>query len=251
MTSFRCCFARYEVSKCMLLEIVLLCTLNLSFCIFNILLLLCVCLSVFGNMIAIDADYTTDFKFHPTIGCCCFNSHNDISQVAERNVSIIPHTRHRRPFFPQPDCCCCVPFLTTTSLSHSLSPPRRASQRNVSMAAERGVERPSIAQPDCCCCVSILITTTPPSPHLSRIDPWPQNGPMCLFMPQGRYLSQVFDAFVFLRKHSVQTGDFSESFRNHFLFTLTTNMIVTSPPEYLHENAMQKNKKINLEEMAV
>ena len=28
-----------------------------------------------------------------------------------------------------------------------------------------------------------------------------------------------------------------------FLFTLTTNMIVTSPPEYLHENAMQKNKK--------
>ena len=36
-----------------------------------------------------------------------------------------------------------------------------------------------------------------------------------------------------------------------FLFTLTTNMIVTSLPEYLHENAMQKNKKINLEEMAV
>ena len=49
----------------------------------------------------------------------------------------------------------------------------------------------------------------------------------------------------------MQTGDFSESFRNHFLFTLTTNMIVTSPREYLHENAMQKNKKINLEEMAV
>ena len=69
--------------------------------------------------------------------------------------------------------------------------------------------------------------------------------------PKGRYLSQVFDAFVFLRKHSVQTGDFSESFRNHFFVYLTTNMIVTSPPEYLHENAMQKNKKINLEEMAV
>ena len=49
----------------------------------------------------------------------------------------------------------------------------------------------------------------------------------------------------------MRTGDFSESFRNHFLFTLTTNMIVTSPPEYLHENAMQKNKKINLEEMAL
>ena len=28
--------------------------------------LLCVCLSVFGNIIAIDADYTTYFKFHPT-----------------------------------------------------------------------------------------------------------------------------------------------------------------------------------------
>ena len=50
----------------------------------------------------------------------------------------------------------------------------------------------------------------------------------------------------------MQTGDFSESFRNRFfLFTLTTNMIVTSPPEYLNENAMQKNKKINLEEMTV
>ena len=57
--------------------------------------------------------------------------------------------------------------------------------------------------------------------------------------------------YVFLRKQSVQTGDFSESFRNHFLFTLTTNLTVTSLPEYLHENAMQKNKKINLEEMAV
>ena len=73
-------------------------------------------------MIAIDADYTTDFKFHSTRGCCCFTSHNDDSQVAKRNVSIIAYTRHRNPYLPQPDCCCCVPFLTTTSLSLSLSP---------------------------------------------------------------------------------------------------------------------------------
>ena len=46
----------------------------------------------------------------------------------------------------------------------------------------------------------------------------------------------------------MQTGDFSEVSDIIFLFTLTTNMIVTSLPEYLHENAMQKNKKINLEE---
>ena len=56
----------------------------LSFYILNILLLLCVCLSVFGNIIVFDADYSTDFKFHSTRGCC-FNSHNDVPEVAQRN----------------------------------------------------------------------------------------------------------------------------------------------------------------------
>ena len=37
----------------------------------------------------------TDFKFHQTICCSCFNSHNDVPQVAQRNVSIVTHTRHR------------------------------------------------------------------------------------------------------------------------------------------------------------
>ena len=102
---------------------------NLSFYIRNILLLLCVCLSVFGKIIAIDADSSTDFKFNPT-RACCFNSHNDMPQVAQRNASIVAHTQHRSPYLSQPDCCCFVPFLITTS-------PPPASQRNVSMVAER------------------------------------------------------------------------------------------------------------------
>ena len=122
--------------------------------------LLCICyscgnlyhLSVFGNIIAIDVDYSTDFKFHPTRGCC-FNSYNDVPQVAQRNVSIVANTRHRSPYLSQPDCCCFVSFRITT--------PPPASQRNVSMAAERGVVHPSIAQPDCCCCVLILKTMFP------------------------------------------------------------------------------------------
>ena len=122
-----------------------------------VLLCICLCgnlyhLSVFGNIIAIDVDYSTDFKFHPTRGCC-FNSYNDVPQVAQRNVSIVANTRHRSPYLPQPDCCCFVSFLITT--------PPPASQRNVSMAAERGVVHPSIAQPDCCCCVLILKTMFP------------------------------------------------------------------------------------------
>ena len=52
----------------------------------------------------------TDFKFHQTLGCSCFNSHNDVPQVAQRNVSIVAHTRHRSPYLPQPDCGCFVPF---------------------------------------------------------------------------------------------------------------------------------------------
>ena len=123
-----------------------------------VLLCICLCgnlyhLSVFGNIIAIDVDYSTDFKFHPTRGCC-FNSYNDVPQVAQRNVSIVANTRHRSPYLPQPDYCCFVSFLITT-------PPPPASQRNVSMAAERGVVHPFIAQPDCCCCVLILKTKFP------------------------------------------------------------------------------------------
>ena len=97
--------------KRMLLEVVFI--VYLSFCILNKLLLLCVCLSIFFNMIAIDAEYS--FKFHPTRGCFCFNSHNDVPHVAQRNVTIVAHTRHRSPYLPQPDCCCCVPFLIKAS----------------------------------------------------------------------------------------------------------------------------------------
>ena len=28
---------------------------------------------------------------------CCFNFHNDVSQVVQRNVSTVAHTRHRGP----------------------------------------------------------------------------------------------------------------------------------------------------------
>ena len=104
----------------------------------------------------------TDFKFHQTIGCSCFNSHNDVSQVAQRNVSIVAHTRHRSHYLPQPDCGC---FVLLSQRRHPLT----ASQRNVSMAEDRGVVRPSIAQPDCCCCVSILTTTTPSPISAERI----------------------------------------------------------------------------------
>ena len=85
----------------------------LSFYRLNILLLLCVCLSVFGNIIAIDAEFLTDFKFNST-RAYCFNSHNDVPQLAQRNVSIFAHTRHRSLYLPQPDCCCSVPFLITS-----------------------------------------------------------------------------------------------------------------------------------------
>ena len=44
----------------------------------------------------------------------------------------------------------------------------------------------------------------------------------------GRYLSQVFDAFVFIRKHS---DIFSENIRVKLLFTLATNTNLTSPPK--------------------
>ena len=44
----------------------------------------------------------------------------------------------------------------------------------------------------------------------------------------GRYLSQVFDAFVFIRKHS---DIFSEKIRVKLLFTLATNTNLTSPPK--------------------
>ena len=88
----------------------------LSFCILNILLLLCVCLSVFGNIIAIDADYSTDFKFHPTRGCS-INSNNDVSQVAQRSVSFVVHTRHRSPYLPQPD------FVVLFHFSERRPPP--------------------------------------------------------------------------------------------------------------------------------
>ena len=54
-----------------------------------------------------------------------------------------------------------------------------------------------------------------------------------LFVPKwsglsGRYLSQVFDAFVFIRKHS---DIFSEKIRVKLLFTLATNTNLTSPPK--------------------
>ena len=44
----------------------------------------------------------------------------------------------------------------------------------------------------------------------------------------GWYLSQVFDAFVFIRKHS---DIFSEKIRVKLLFTLATNTNLTSPPK--------------------
>ena len=69
--------------------------------------------------------------------------------MAQRNVSIVAHTRHRSS----------SRLLLLCSNFHNDVP--LASQRNVSMAAERGAVRPSIAQPDCFCCVSILITTPP------------------------------------------------------------------------------------------
>ena len=109
---------------------------NLSFYILNILLLLCVCLSVFGKIIAIDADSSTDFKFNPT-RACCFNSHNDMPQVAQRNASIVAHTQHRSPYLSQPDCCCFVPFLITTS------PPPRISAERIH-GSRTGVVHPSI-----------------------------------------------------------------------------------------------------------
>ena len=45
---------------------------------------------------------------------------------------------------------------------------------------------------------------------------------------RGRYLSQVFDAFVFIQKHS---DIFSEKIRVKLLFTLATNTNLTSPPK--------------------
>ena len=44
----------------------------------------------------------------------------------------------------------------------------------------------------------------------------------------GRYLSQVFDAFVFIRK---QSDIFSEKIRVKLLFALATNTNFTSPPK--------------------
>ena len=134
----------------MLLEVVFI--VYLSFYILYLLLLLCNCLSsVFGSIIAIDADYSTDFRFHPIRGCCCFNSHNDVPQVAQRNVSIVAHTRRRNPYLPQPDCCRCAPtrLLLLCTIPHNDVP--FASQRNASMAAEFGAVILSIAQPDCYC----------------------------------------------------------------------------------------------------
>ena len=51
---------------------------------------------------------------------------------------------------------------------------------------------------------------------------------ICCCLHLGRYLSQVFDAFVFIRKHS---DIFSEKIRVKLLFTLATNTNLTSPPK--------------------
>ena len=158
---------------------------------------MCVCLSVFGNIIAIDADYSTNFKFNTTRDCC-FKSHNDVPQVVQRNISIVAHTRHRSPYLPQPDCCCFVHFLITTSPPPYIPTPRisaerihgsrtgrgasvhrptrllllcfnshndvaRVAQRNVSIVAHTRHRSPYLPQPDCCCFVSFLITTYPPA----------------------------------------------------------------------------------------
>ena len=178
--------------KSLLLEAVLLC--------------ICLCgnfyhLSVFGTIIAIDDDYSTDFKFHPTRGCC-FNSYNDVPQVAQRNVSIVANTRHRSPYLPQPDCCCFVLFLITpppsrisaerihgsrTGRGASFHRPTRllllcfnsqndvpwVAQRNVSIVAHIRHRSPYLPQPDCCCFVSFFITrslSTPHPPHLAQPD---------------------------------------------------------------------------------
>ena len=59
---------------------------------------------------------------------------------------------------------------------------------------------------------------------------WTKNKKYSLkrFLVMGRYLSQVFDAFVFIRKHS---DIFSEKIRVKLLFTLATNTNLTSPPK--------------------
>ena len=148
-------------------------------------------------IIAIDVDYSTDFKFHPTRGCC-FNSYNDVPQVAQRNVSIVANTRHRRPYLPQPDCCCFVLFLITpppsrisaerihgsrTGSGASFHRPTRllllcfnsqndvpqVAQRNVSIVAHIRHRSPYLPQPHCCYFVSFLITRSlSPPPPASR-----------------------------------------------------------------------------------
>ena len=37
----------------------------------------------------------TELQGHQSIGCCCSNPHNDVPQVAQLNISIVGHIRHR------------------------------------------------------------------------------------------------------------------------------------------------------------
>ena len=96
-------------------------------------------------MIAIDADYTTDFRFHPTRGCCCcFNSHNDGTHPAQKTV--LSPTR----------------LLLLGSISHndvslslSLSPSRITTER---FYGRRMGRRASVHRPTrlLCVCLSVF-----------------------------------------------------------------------------------------------
>ena len=64
---------------------------QLSFSILYSLLLLCVRLSVFGNVTAIDVNYSAD---EPEV-CVYSNSRNDVPRVGQRYGTIAAHTRRR------------------------------------------------------------------------------------------------------------------------------------------------------------
>ena len=56
------------------------------------------CLQVIKNLLtALLHCKTTMFFFPDNYGCCCSNSHNEVPQGAQRNISIVAHTQHRSP----------------------------------------------------------------------------------------------------------------------------------------------------------